>query len=138
MLCLYCNPAQAVANEWDEQERRKREQEQMDTSLYRSRLHGSGLTEDEQEERDFRTQFPQFNKVYTVLLQCKRPLLGCLLQPSITLRMILRALTVPGPKMESSFLKLDQAVSIASFFLFFWSIFVAPRMAILWFHSNNL
>lgn len=54
-------------NEWDEQERRKREREQLEASLYRnrSRLHGSGLTEDEQEERDFRQQFPQFNKVFT-------------------------------------------------------------------------
>lgn len=54
-------------NEWDEQERQKREREQMEASLYRnrSRLHGSGLTEDEQEERDFRHQFPQFNKVFT-------------------------------------------------------------------------
>lgn len=53
-------------NEWDEQERLKREREQLEASLYRnrSRLHGSGLTEDEQEERDFRCQFPQFNKVF--------------------------------------------------------------------------
>lgn len=52
-------------NEWDEQERRRREKEQLEASLYRnrSRLHGSGLTEDEQEERDFRRQFPQFNQV---------------------------------------------------------------------------
>lgn len=52
-------------NEWDEQERLKREREQMEASLYRnrSRLHGSGLTEEEQEERDFRRQFPQFNQV---------------------------------------------------------------------------
>lgn len=53
-------------NNWDEQEKRKRDREQMEASLYRSRsrLHGSGLTEDEQEERDFRHQFPQFNKVF--------------------------------------------------------------------------
>lgn len=52
-------------NEWDERERRRKEHEEMEASLYRSRsrLHGSGLTEDEQEERDFRRQFPQFNKV---------------------------------------------------------------------------
>ena len=52
-------------NEWDEQERRRREQEQLEASLYhnRSRLHGSGLIEDEQEEKDFRRQFPQFNQV---------------------------------------------------------------------------
>lgn len=54
-------------NEWDEQERQKREREQLKASLYcsRSQLHGSGVTEDEQEERDFRQQFPEFNKVFT-------------------------------------------------------------------------
>lgn len=56
---------QALVNEWDEQERRAREKEQLEASLYRhrSRLHGTGLSEDEQEERDFRRCFPQFNKV---------------------------------------------------------------------------
>lgn len=29
----------------------------------RSRLHGSGLTEEEQEERDFRRRFPRFHQV---------------------------------------------------------------------------
>lgn len=59
-------------NEWDEQERRRREREQLEASLYRSRtqLHGSGLTEDEQDERDFRRQFPQFNKVFTYNCSC--------------------------------------------------------------------
>ncbi|XP_031717306.1 midasin isoform X2 [Anarrhichthys ocellatus] len=61
---LFRHICQALVNEWDEQERRKREREQMEASLYRnrSRQHGSGLTEDEQEERDFRRQFPQFNQ----------------------------------------------------------------------------
>ncbi|XP_054474709.1 midasin [Anoplopoma fimbria] len=61
---LFRHICQALVNEWDEQERQKREREKMEASLYRnrSRLHGSGLTEDEQEERDFRRQFPQFNK----------------------------------------------------------------------------
>ncbi|KAF0023084.1 hypothetical protein F2P81_023714 [Scophthalmus maximus] len=61
---LFRHICQALVNEWDEQERRKREQEQLEASLYRnrSRLHGSGLTEEEQEEREFRRQFPQFNK----------------------------------------------------------------------------
>lgn len=61
---------QALVNEWDEQERRKREQEQLESSLFRSRsqTHGSGLTEDEQEEKDFRLQFPQFNTVLMQLL----------------------------------------------------------------------
>ncbi|KAM7394956.1 hypothetical protein PAMA_006612 [Pampus argenteus] len=61
---LFKHICQALVNEWDEQERRRREREQLEASLYRNRsqLHGSGLTEDEQEERDFRRQFPQFNK----------------------------------------------------------------------------
>ncbi|CAK6975580.1 Hypothetical predicted protein [Scomber scombrus] len=61
---LFRHICQALVNEWDEQERKQREREQMEASLYRnrSRLHGSGLTEDEQEERDFRRQFPQFDK----------------------------------------------------------------------------
>ncbi|XP_071334594.1 midasin isoform X2 [Trachinotus anak] len=61
---LFRHICQALVNEWDEQERRRREREQLEASLYRSRsrLHGSGLTEEEQEERDFRHRFPQFNK----------------------------------------------------------------------------
>ncbi|XP_041660686.1 midasin isoform X2 [Cheilinus undulatus] len=61
---LFRHICQALVNEWDEQERRRREKEQMEASLYRnrSRQHGSGLTEDEQEEREFRRLFPQFNK----------------------------------------------------------------------------
>lgn len=52
-------------NEWDEQEKRAREKEQMEASLYRSRsrLHGTGLTEDQQEEREFRRSFPSYHKV---------------------------------------------------------------------------
>uniref|UniRef100_A0A3Q4MRM4 Midasin n=1 Tax=Neolamprologus brichardi TaxID=32507 RepID=A0A3Q4MRM4_NEOBR len=61
---IFRHICQALVNEWDERERRRKEHEEMEASLYRSRsrLHGSGLTEDEQEERDFRRQFPQFNK----------------------------------------------------------------------------
>ncbi|XP_028296182.1 midasin isoform X2 [Gouania willdenowi] len=61
---LFRHICQALVNEWDEQERRKTEREQSEASLYRSRsrLHGSGLTEDEQEERDFRQQFPLFDQ----------------------------------------------------------------------------
>ncbi|KAK6297294.1 hypothetical protein J4Q44_G00318770 [Coregonus suidteri] len=63
-LKLFRHICQALVNEWDEQERRAREREQLEASLYRhrSRLHGTGLSEDEQEERDFRRCFPQFNK----------------------------------------------------------------------------
>ncbi|XP_011610045.2 midasin isoform X2 [Takifugu rubripes] len=61
---LFRNICQAVVKEWDELEQRRREQEQLEASLYRSRSrhHGSGLTEDEQEEREFRSHFPQFNQ----------------------------------------------------------------------------
>ncbi|XP_062857908.1 midasin [Trichomycterus rosablanca] len=55
---------QALVNEWDEQERRAREKEQREASLYRSRskLHGEGLTEEQEEERDFRRSFPTYHK----------------------------------------------------------------------------
>ncbi|TSL47560.1 Midasin [Bagarius yarrelli] len=55
---------QALVNEWDEQERRAREKEQKEASLYRSRskLHGGGLSEEQQEERDFRRSFPTYHK----------------------------------------------------------------------------
>ncbi|KAM9495289.1 midasin [Clarias gariepinus] len=55
---------QALVNEWDEQERRAREKEQMEASLYRNRskVHGGGLSEDQQEERDFRRCFPTYHK----------------------------------------------------------------------------
>ncbi|KAM6915471.1 midasin [Xenentodon cancila] len=67
---LFRHICQALVNDWDEQEKRKREQERMEASLYRSRsqLHGSGLTEDEQEEEDFRRQFPQFNKDFADIM----------------------------------------------------------------------
>lgn len=62
---VFHDALKAVVKEWDELEQRRREQEQLEASLYRSRSrhHGSGLTEDEQEEREFRSHFPQFNQV---------------------------------------------------------------------------
>lgn len=64
-MVLTPDAAQALVNEWDEQQRKQREQEQLQASLYRnrSRMHGSGLTEDEQEEKDFRRRFPHFKQV---------------------------------------------------------------------------
>ncbi|XP_051581140.1 midasin isoform X2 [Myxocyprinus asiaticus] len=61
---LFRHVCQAIVNEWDEQEKRAREKEQMEASLYRSRthLHGTGLTEDQQEEREFRCSFPSYHK----------------------------------------------------------------------------
>ena len=59
-----CAP-QALVNTWDEEESRKRQKEKEEASLYRnrSRMHGDGLTEEEQEEKDFRRSFPRFHKV---------------------------------------------------------------------------
>uniref|UniRef100_A0A3Q1JQ86 Midasin n=1 Tax=Anabas testudineus TaxID=64144 RepID=A0A3Q1JQ86_ANATE len=67
---LFRHICQALVNEWDEQEKQRREQEQLKASLYcsRSRLHGSGLTEAEQEEREFRCQFPEFNKDFADIM----------------------------------------------------------------------
>ncbi|KAK7907514.1 hypothetical protein WMY93_016126 [Mugilogobius chulae] len=59
---LFRHICQALVNEWDEQQRRCREREQQESSLYRSRQHGSELTEDEQDEKEFRKQFPLFHQ----------------------------------------------------------------------------
>ncbi|CAL8311820.1 unnamed protein product [Lota lota] len=63
-LALFRHICQALVNAWDEEESRKRQKEKEETSLYRnrSRMHGDGLTEEEQEERDFRRSFPRFHK----------------------------------------------------------------------------
>ncbi|XP_077408316.1 midasin isoform X2 [Vanacampus margaritifer] len=61
---IFWHICQALVNEWDEMEQKKRDQEQKEACLYRSRsqLHGTGLTEAQQEEKDFRSLFPQFDK----------------------------------------------------------------------------
>ncbi|XP_061609171.1 midasin isoform X3 [Phyllopteryx taeniolatus] len=61
---IFRHICQALVNEWDEMEKKKRDREQQEACLYRSRskLHGTGLTEAQQEEKDFRCQFPQFEK----------------------------------------------------------------------------
>lgn len=59
---LFRHICQALVNDWDEQERRRREREQQESSLYRSRQHGTGLSEDQQEEREFRRRFPHFHQ----------------------------------------------------------------------------
>lgn len=66
---------QALVKQWEEQEQRRREQEQLEASLYRSRsrLHGSGLTEDQQEEKDFRSLFPLFQQVPPLALLVPGP-----------------------------------------------------------------
>ncbi|XP_061756335.1 midasin isoform X2 [Nerophis ophidion] len=62
---------QVLVNEWDEMEKNQRNREQEEASLYRisSQTHGSGLTEDQLEERDFRQQFPQFDKDFADMSQ---------------------------------------------------------------------
>ncbi|KAL4649045.1 midasin isoform X1 [Arapaima gigas] len=65
-LKLFRHICQALVNTWDEHEQHAREKEELEASMYRSctysRLHGMGLSEEEQEEREFRQSFPQFDK----------------------------------------------------------------------------
>ncbi|XP_063299642.1 midasin [Pelobates fuscus] len=63
-LNLFRHVCQAIVNEWDEQEQCAREREQQETSLYkyRSKSHGTGLTEDEEDEREFRQRFPLYER----------------------------------------------------------------------------
>uniref|UniRef100_A0A7N8X771 Midasin n=1 Tax=Mastacembelus armatus TaxID=205130 RepID=A0A7N8X771_9TELE len=69
---LFRHICQALVNEWDEQERQRREREQLEANLYHSssQLHGLGLTEDEQEEKEFRCHFPEFSKGSRSSLLC--------------------------------------------------------------------
>ncbi|NXD83342.1 MDN1 protein, partial [Halcyon senegalensis] len=63
-LQLFRHLCQAIINEWDEQERRAREREAMEHSLYRyrSKSHGKGQSEVEEEEEEFRRRFPLHEK----------------------------------------------------------------------------
>uniref|UniRef100_A0A7N8XVL1 Midasin n=1 Tax=Mastacembelus armatus TaxID=205130 RepID=A0A7N8XVL1_9TELE len=67
---LFRHICQALVNEWDEQERQRREREQLEANLYHSssQLHGLGLTEDEQEEKEFRCHFPEFSKDFADIM----------------------------------------------------------------------
>uniref|UniRef100_A0A3B4AV04 Midasin n=1 Tax=Periophthalmus magnuspinnatus TaxID=409849 RepID=A0A3B4AV04_9GOBI len=65
---LFRHICQALVNEWDEQEHRRTVREQQESSLYRSRQHGSDLTEDEQDEREFRKQFPLFHQDFADIM----------------------------------------------------------------------
>uniref|UniRef100_A0A3Q2XAQ0 Midasin AAA ATPase 1 n=1 Tax=Hippocampus comes TaxID=109280 RepID=A0A3Q2XAQ0_HIPCM len=64
---IFRHICQALVNEWDEMEKKKRDQEQQEACLYRSRSqqHGTGLTEAQQEEKDFRCLFPLFDKDFS-------------------------------------------------------------------------
>uniref|UniRef100_A0A8B9G7C9 Midasin n=1 Tax=Amazona collaria TaxID=241587 RepID=A0A8B9G7C9_9PSIT len=70
-LQLFRHLCQAIVNEWDEQERCAQEQEAMKHSLYRyrSKSHGKGLTEEQEEEKEFRRRFPLHEKVTAVTLE---------------------------------------------------------------------
>lgn len=56
---------QEMINEWDEQERVAQEKVERENSLYRYKSTSSRteLSEEEEEEREFRKQFPLHEKV---------------------------------------------------------------------------
>ncbi|KAM6280529.1 midasin isoform 1-T1 [Porphyrio hochstetteri] len=63
-LQLFRHLCQAIINEWDEQERCAQEREAMESSLYRyrSKSHGKGCSEEEEDEKEFRRRFPFHEK----------------------------------------------------------------------------
>ncbi|XP_061668786.1 midasin isoform X2 [Syngnathoides biaculeatus] len=63
-LSTFRHICQALVNEWDQMEKKKRDREQQEACLYRSRSqqHVTRLTDMQQEENDFRSQFPQFDQ----------------------------------------------------------------------------
>ncbi|XP_075058881.1 midasin [Mixophyes fleayi] len=63
-LKLFRHICQAIINEWDEQEQSAREREQEESSLYKykSKSLGSGLTEGQEEEKEFRMCFPLYEQ----------------------------------------------------------------------------
>ena len=66
---------QEIINEWDEQERIAQEKAEQESSLdrYRGRTPRTALSEEEEEERAFRSQFPLHEKVGSVLPCCHTP-----------------------------------------------------------------
>ncbi|KAM4771043.1 midasin [Rhinophrynus dorsalis] len=66
-LQLFRHICQAIINEWDEQEQKEKEREQQESSLYKYKTKSPmiGLTEDEEEERDFRNRFPLYEKDFS-------------------------------------------------------------------------
>lgn len=63
---------QEIINEWDEQERIAQEKAAQESSLYRYRSR-TALSEEEEEERAFRSQFPPHEQVGGVLRWCRTP-----------------------------------------------------------------
>ncbi|XP_055981327.1 midasin [Sorex fumeus] len=69
-LQLFRHVCQEVINEWDEQERVAQEKAEQENSLYRSKSKSSRavLSEEEEEEREFRKQFPLHDKDFADIL----------------------------------------------------------------------
>ncbi|XP_040203696.1 LOW QUALITY PROTEIN: midasin [Rana temporaria] len=63
-LTLFRHINQAIINEWDEQEQRVRDREQEENSLfkYKTKSIGSGLSEDQEEENEFRLHYPTYEQ----------------------------------------------------------------------------
>ncbi|XP_063773055.1 midasin [Pseudophryne corroboree] len=63
-LNLFRHICQAIINEWDEQEQTARERDKEESSLYkyRSKSLGSGLTEGQEEEKEFQMRFPLYEQ----------------------------------------------------------------------------
>ncbi|XP_053143364.1 midasin isoform X2 [Hemicordylus capensis] len=63
-LQLFRHLCQVIINEWDEQEHQAQKEEDQKNSLYRYRTksHGTGLTEEQEEEQEFRMKFPLHEK----------------------------------------------------------------------------
>ncbi|XP_036895348.1 midasin isoform X2 [Sturnira hondurensis] len=69
-LQLFRHVCQEIINEWDEQERIAQEKAEQDSSLYRYRSKNSkrALSEEEEEELEFRKQFPLHEKDFADIL----------------------------------------------------------------------
>ncbi|XP_058163130.1 midasin isoform X2 [Dasypus novemcinctus] len=69
-LQLFRHVCQEIINEWDEQERIAQEKAEQESSLYRSRSRNSraALSEAEEEEQEFRKQFPLHEKDFADIL----------------------------------------------------------------------
>ncbi|XFF81051.1 hypothetical protein AB1E18_007270 [Capra hircus] len=69
-LQLFRHACQEIINEWDEQERIAQEKAEQESSLYRyrGRTPRTALSEEEEEERAFRSQFPLHEKDFADIL----------------------------------------------------------------------
>ncbi|XP_019064368.1 midasin isoform X2 [Fukomys damarensis] len=67
-LLLFRHVCQEIINEWDEQERVAQEKVEKESSLYKSRSSRTALSEEEEEEWEFRKQFPLHEKDFADIL----------------------------------------------------------------------